>query len=187
MLRGERVLLRAWRADDLEPFAALNADARVMEFYPAPFTRTQSDAIVTERILPGFAERGFGLWAVEVPGVVPFIGFVGLQAPAFEAHFTPCVEIGWRLAFPFWGNGYATEAARVAVAFGFTTADLDEIVSFTVPANRRSVAVMERLGMRYDGEFEHPRLPAGHPLRRHVLYRLARPAAGPEGWWRGRA
>ncbi len=95
--------------------------------------------------------------------------------PTFEAHFTPCVEIGWRLALSSWGAGYATEAARLAVGFGFAEAGLDEIVSFTVPANRRSIAVMERLGMRYDGEFEHPRLPIGHPLRRHVLYRLPRP------------
>jgi len=175
VLHGDRVLLRGWRADDLAPFAALNADPRVMEHYPAPLTRAQSDALVRERIVPQLAERGYGLWAVEVPGVAPFVGFVGLQVPGFEARFTPCVEIGWRLAFPFWGRGYATEAARAAVAFGFATAGLEEIVSFTVPANRRSIAVMERLGMTPDGEFAHPRLPPGHPLQRHVLYRLSRP------------
>ena len=158
-LRGERVLLRGWRVDDLEPFADLNADPRVMEHYPEPLTRARSDAMVRERILPQFAERGYGLWAVEVPGHEPFIGFVGLQAPAFEADFTPCVEIGWRLAFDAWGRGYATEAARLALAFGFAEAGLDEIVSFTSPENRRSIAVMERLGMRYDGEFEHPNVP----------------------------
>jgi len=174
-LRGERVLLRGWRASDLEPFAALNADPRVMEHYPAPLTRDESDAFVRERAVPSFAERGFGPWAVEVPGVAPFIGYVGLLAPTFEACFTPCVEIGWRLAFPAWGSGYATEAARLAIAFGFADNGLDEIVSFTVPANRRSIAVMERLGMRADGAFDHPRLPPGHALRRHVLYRLARP------------
>jgi len=172
------VLLRGWRADDLEPFAGLNADPRVMEHYPAPLSRAESDAMVRQRIVPALAERGYGLWAVEVPGVAPFVGFVGLQAPAFEARFTPCVEIGWRLAFPYWGCGYATEAARVALAFGFEQGGLDEIVSFTSPANRRSVAVMERLGMSYDGEFEHPRLPPGHRLRRHVLYRLSRPRPG---------
>ena len=172
-LRADRVLLRGWRADDLAPFATLNADLRVMEHFPAPLTRAESDTFVRERIVPQFAECGFGLWAVEVPGVAPFIGFVGLSAPTFEAHFTPCVEIGWRLAAPYWSRGYATEAARVAVAFGFTRAGLQEIVSFTVPANHRSIAVMERLGMRYDGEFEHPKLARDDPLRRHVLYRLS--------------
>ena len=174
-LRTDRLLLRGWRAEDLPAFAALNADARVMEHFPAPLTRAQSDAFVQQRIEPQFAERGFGLWAVEVPGVTPFIGYVGLLAHSFEAHFTPCVEIGWRLAFSAWGHGYATEAARAALAFGFAEAGLEEIVSFTVPANHRSVAVMERLGMRYDGEFEHPRLPPGDPLRTHVLYRLSAP------------
>lgn len=174
-LRGARVLMREWVPSDLEPFAALNADARVMEHYPSPLTRAESDAFVRERIVPQFAERGFGLWAVEVPDVAPFVGYVGLLVHTFEAEFTPCVEIGWRLAFPYWGNGYATEAARVAIAFGFEERGLDEIVSFTVPANRRSVAVMERLGMSYVGEFDHPKLPVGHRLRRHVLYRLSRP------------
>lgn len=169
------MLLRRWLPEDLAPFAALNADPRVMEHFPALLTRPQSDAFVRERIVPQFAERGFGLWAVEVPGVAPFIGYVGLLEHTFEADFTPCVEIGWRLAFSQWGHGYATEAARLAVAFGFAEAGLEEIVSFTVPANRRSVAVMERLGMVFAGEFEHPGLPPGHALRRHVLYRLARP------------
>jgi RimJ/RimL family protein N-acetyltransferase len=174
-VRGERVLLREWVPEDLAPFAALNADPRVMEHYPSPLTRAESDAFVRERISPQFAQRGFGLWAVEVPEVAPFVGYVGLDVPTFQAEFTPCVEIGWRLAFPHWGNGYATEAARVALAFGFEEIGLEEIVSFTVPANRRSVAVMERLGMSRAGEFDHPRLPAGHELRRHVLYRLSRP------------
>ena len=174
-LHGERVLMREWVPNDLEPFAALNADPRVMEHYPSLLTRAESDAFVRERIVPQFAERGFGLWAVEVPEVAPFVGYVGLLVHTFEAEFTPCVEIGWRLAFPYWGNGYATEAARVAIAFGFEERGLDEIVSFTVPANRRSVAVMERLGMSYVGEFDHPKLPVGHRLRRHVLYHLSRP------------
>jgi RimJ/RimL family protein N-acetyltransferase len=177
VLATQRLLLRGWREEDLEPFAALNADPRVMEHFPSTMTREQSDAFVLEHIVPHFAERGFGLWAVEAPSVAPFTGFVGLNVPTFEAHFTPCVEIGWRLASAFWGKGYATEAARLALAFGFEEAGLDEIVSFTVPANRRSVAVMERLGMGFDGEFDHPRLAEGHPLRRHVLYRLER--AGP--------
>jgi RimJ/RimL family protein N-acetyltransferase len=173
-LRGERVLLRGWEPEDLAPFAAMNADPRVVEHYPAPLSRGESDAFVHERIARQFAELGFGLWAVEVPGVAPFVGYVGLSVHTFDADFTPCVEIGWRLAFEHWGRGYATEAARVAIEFGFEQVGLDEIVSFTTPANRRSVAVMERLGMTYAGEFEHPRLPPEHRLRRHVLYRLAR-------------
>lgn len=169
------MVLREWLPGDLEPFAALNADPRVMRYYPSLLTPAESDAFVLERVVPHFAEHGFGLWAVEVAGVTPFIGYVGLAVPTFETDFTPCVEIGWRLAFPYWGWGYATEAARAAVAFGFAEAGLEEIVSFTVPQNRRSVAVMSRLGMSYAGEFDHPRLPPGHALRRHVLYRLARP------------
>lgn len=174
VLYGERIVLRGWSGDDLQPFADLNSDPRVMEHYPAALTRAESDAFVRDRIVAQFAERGFGLWALEVPGVTPFAGYVGLQVPDFEADFTPCVEIGWRLAFPYWRHGYATEGARLALAFGFVEAGLDEIVSFTVPANRRSVAVMERLGMTFSGEFDHPRLPPGHGLRRHVLYRLSR-------------
>jgi RimJ/RimL family protein N-acetyltransferase len=169
------VVLRGWREGDLDAFAALNADPRVMEHFPSTLTRERSDAMVRERLVPGFTERGYGVWAVEVPGVAPFVGFTGLQPPAFEARFTPCVEIGWRLAYPYWGCGYVTEAARLAVAFGFEAVGLEEIVSFTVPANVRSIAVMERLGMTYDGTFEHPRLPHGHHLRTHVLYRLRRP------------
>ncbi len=174
VLTGERVLLRGWSEDDLAPFAQMNADPRVMEHLPAPLSRPESDAFVRDRIVPQLGELGFGLWAVEVPGVAPFVGYVGLLVHTFEADFTPCVEIGWRLAFAHWGYGYATEAARLALAYGFAEAGLEEIVSFTVPSNRRSIAVMERLGMAYAGEFDHPRLPEGHALRRHVLYRLSR-------------
>jgi len=169
------VVLRGWRESDLEPFAALNADPVVMEHFPSTITRARSDSIVLERVLPMFAEHGFGWWAVDVPGVAPFVGFVGLQEPSFDAWFTPCVEVGWRLSREHWGHGYATEAARAALTHRFDVVGLDEIVSFTVPANVRSRAVMERLGMRYDGEFEHPRLAEGSPLRTHVLYRLPRP------------
>lgn len=175
-LRGERVLLRGWRPEDLEPFAALNADPRVMEHFPSTLTREESDAFVRERILPQFEALGFGLWAVEVPGASPFVGYVGLMEQTFEAPFTPCIEVGWRLAFEAWGHGYATEAARLAVRYGFEQVGLDEILSFTALSNTRSIAVMERLGMRHDGDFDHPRVPVGHPLRRHVLYRLRRPA-----------
>lgn len=172
-LRTERLWLRPWSAADLAPFARLNADARVMEFMPGVLSRAESDARVAD-MNAQLAERGFGLWAVEVPGVAPFIGFVGLAVPRFTAAFTPCVEVGWRLAAEHWGKGYATEAARAALAFGFGTLALHEVVSFTAVINRRSRAVMERLGMTRDPaeDFDHPSLAAGHPLRRHVLYRI---------------
>jgi RimJ/RimL family protein N-acetyltransferase len=151
------------------------ADPRVMEFFPATLTREQTAAGVA-RIREHFDRHGFGMWAVEVPGQAPFIGFVGLAHVPFDAHFTPCVEVGWRLAAGQWGRGYATEAARAALDFGFGQLGLDQIVAFTVPANARSVRVMERLGMTRDphGDFDHPRLPDGSPLRRHVLYRMTR-------------
>jgi RimJ/RimL family protein N-acetyltransferase len=170
--------LRPWREADLAPFAAINADPVVMEHFPSVLERASSDALA-ERIGGHFDRHGYGLWAVEVPDVATFIGFIGLAIPRFTASFTPCVEVGWRLARRYWGQGYATEGARAAVAFGFAEAGLEEIVSFTVPANRRSLAVMERLGMTSEAreDFDHPVLPAGHPLRRHRLYRLRRSSA----------
>jgi RimJ/RimL family protein N-acetyltransferase len=174
-IRTQRLMLRRWRPSDLAPFAALNADARVMRHFPATLSRAESDAYA-ERIEAHFAEKGFGLWAVEVPGEAPFIGFVGLSVPHFEAPFTPCVEVGWRLAAEHWGRGYAPEAARAALAFGFDTLALREILSFTAAVNEPSRRVMEKLGMTHDpaDDFDHPALPAGHDLRRHVLYRIAR-------------
>jgi ribosomal-protein-alanine N-acetyltransferase len=175
ILTTPRLRLRQWREEDLAPFAALNADPQVMEFFPKTLTRAESDA-VAGRIRDHFARHGFGLWAVEAPGAADFVGFVGLAVPSFEAHFTPCVEIGWRLARAHWGHGYATEAATAALAFGFGERALEEIVSFTVPANIPSRRVMGRLGMRRSpaDDFEHPAIADGHPLRSHVLYRLRR-------------
>jgi RimJ/RimL family protein N-acetyltransferase len=173
-LETRRLLLRAWRDEDLLPFAALNADPRVMEFFPRILERAESDALA-QRIRAQFDHRGFGLWAVEELENDKFIGFVGLTVQTFEAHFTPCVEIGWRLAFTSWGRGYASEAASAALEFGFRQLHLREIVSFTVPSNLRSRRVMERIGMSHDrdGDFEHPAIHPGHPLRRHVLYRAS--------------
>lgn len=147
-----------------------------MEYFPSELNRLQSDAFV-DRIEAGFSALGYGLWALELPGEAEFIGYVGLTQQNFEAHFTPAVEVGWRLARDRWGRGFASEGARLAVADGFNRIDLEEIVSFTVPANLRSTLVMERLGMTHDpaDDFDHPRLPMGHRLRRHVLYRLKRP------------
>jgi ribosomal-protein-alanine N-acetyltransferase len=183
-LRTARLLLRRWRPGDRDAFAALNADPRVMEHFPAPLSRAESDATVA-RIEAHFDEHGFGLWAVEILGVdgagapaTTMIGFTGLSHPRFEPPRTtaPCVEVGYRLAAQHWGHGYATEAARASLRFGFDELRLPEIVAFTVPANLRSRRVMERLGMHRDpaDDFEHPLLPPGHPLRRHVLYRLSR-------------
>lgn len=173
-LRTERLVLRAWRPSDLEPFAAMNADSRVMEFFPKQLTRAESDAYVA-RIEQHFQDRGFGLWAVEVPGVTPFAGFIGLTTPRFEAPFTPCVEIGWRLAAEYWGRGYATEGARASLDFAFRELGLSEVVAMTAVLNERSRRVMERLDMTYDpaDDFEHPAVPEGNPLRPHVLYRMA--------------
>jgi ribosomal-protein-alanine N-acetyltransferase len=175
-LRTDRLILRRWRPDDREPFARMNADPEVMRFMIRPLIRDESDAFA-ERIEKQFAEHGFGLWAVEIPAVAPFVGFVGLSIPNFTAHFTPAVEVGWRLDRPYWGKGYATEAARAAISDGFDRVGLKEIVSFTVPVNLRSIAVMERLGMTRDpqDDFEHPNVPVGHPHRHHALYRLAAP------------
>jgi RimJ/RimL family protein N-acetyltransferase len=170
-LRGSRVLLRGWQPGDAEPFAALNADPVAMEYFPAPLSRADSDAMIG-RAQAGLAERGWGWWCLEIESTCA--GFVGLSMPTFDAHFTPCVEVGWRMATRFWGNGYATEAARLAVDFGFRRLGLSEIVSFTTVTNWRSRRVMERLGMRRkpEDDFDHPRIAPGHPLRAHVLYRL---------------
>jgi ribosomal-protein-alanine N-acetyltransferase len=147
-----------------------------MAHFPKPLTRAESDALAA-RIRAHIDARGFGLWALDVGGT--FAGFVGLSVPTFESRFTPCVEVGWRLAHGFWGHGYASEAASAALRYGFDALKLDEIVSFTVPANHRSWAVMERIGMQRDpdGDFDHPALPAAHPLARHLLYRARRCSA----------
>lgn len=176
-LLTSRLLLRHWRPEDFAPFAALNADPLVMEHYPNTLTRSESDASA-QRINEGLQTRPFGLWAVEAVGVAPFIGYVGLAEPGFSAHFTPCVEIGWRLARQHWNRGYATEAAVAVRDHAFEVLNLEALVSFTVPANVRSRGVMERLGMSRAAEddFDHPGLPQGHPLQRHVLYRLSRKA-----------
>lgn len=176
-VRTDRLLLRPWREADRAAFAALNADAEVMEHFPGLMTREASDAFV-DRIQQQWRDVGWGLWAVEVPGVAPFIGFVGLWRTEIIAG-KPQIEVGWRLARPFWRQGYATEAALQALEFGFEVLKLDEIVSFTIPRNTRSSAVMERIGMHHDpvDDFDHPRVdPVQYPnIVRHVLYRLTRP------------
>ncbi len=178
-LTTERLILRPWRDSDLAPFAALNADPAVMQHFPGTLTEVQANALA-QGIREDMAERGFGWWAAEAPGVAPFIGFIGLSVPDFNAHFLPpgrrVVEVGWRLARDHWGKGYASEGAREALRFGFEKLGLEEIVSFTTTTNERSQAVMRRLGMTHDvrDDFDHPGIPPGHRLSRHVLYRKHR-------------
>jgi RimJ/RimL family protein N-acetyltransferase len=171
-LTTERLRLRAWRPEDRTPFAALNADPAVMEHFPALLSRQESDALA-DRIEAHFEREGWGLWAMEDRASGAFLGFTGLARPTFDAPFMPAIEIGWRLARPFWGRGYASEAARAGAAFAFDALGLEEIVSMAVVAHTRSIAVMERLGMHRDPaeDFDHP-LVAAPQLRRHVLYRL---------------
>jgi RimJ/RimL family protein N-acetyltransferase len=172
-LESPRLLLRQWVASDREPFAALNSDPTVMRYFPSLLTRARSDAIA-DRCEALIAQRGWGPWAVELKASKTFIGMVGLSVHD-ELPISPGVEILWRLAKAHWHQGFATEAARVALRVGFELADLTEIVSFAVVANKPSRAVMERLGMEQDAEtFEHPAVPAGSPLRVHCNYRLTR-------------
>ncbi len=177
-LGTKRLRLRMWRESDRVGFASINADPAVMEHFPGRLSREESDALV-EEIEAEFEREGFGLWAVEVRQSREFVGFVGLERVPFDAHFTPAVEVGWRLAHSAWGNGYATEAGHAALAFGFERLGLEEIVSFTAVSNARSRAVMERLGMSHDpaDNFDHPNLAPGDRLLRHVLYRAATGAA----------
>lgn len=167
-----RLRLRQWRAEDREPFAELNADPRVREFFPALLDRSESDALAGQ-LETLIADNGWGLWAVELKSSRDFIGFVGLCIPPSEIPFSPCVEIGWRLAHRYWGHGFATEAARSALRVGFEGLGLREIFSFTSILNKRSRAVMERLGMVEEPDtFEHPKVPVGNRLRTHCAYRL---------------
>ncbi|PZO21880.1 MAG: GNAT family N-acetyltransferase [Leptolyngbya foveolarum] len=172
-LETERLRLRQWTEADKAPFARLNASKQVMEYFPSALSQAESDQLA-ERIISAIAQRGWGLWAVEVKGKHPFIGFVGLNIPSADLPFSPCVETGWRLDYPYWGKGYATEAAKAAIAFGFQTLDLAEIVSFTALGNERSQAVMHKLGMtRAPESFMYPSLPEGHKLQAHCLYKLS--------------
>jgi RimJ/RimL family protein N-acetyltransferase len=173
MIETARLMLRPWRDSDLLLFAEQNADPIVMRYLIGPLTREESDVYVA-RSQRDLAEVGICKWAVEAPGVAPFIGSVGLSRVRFEASFTPAVEIAWRLHRHFWGQGYATEAARAAIEDGFTRVGLNEIVALTALKNTPSQRVMEKLGMTRTIEFDHPNVAEDSPLRRHILYRLAR-------------
>jgi len=177
MISTKRLVLRRWRPEDVAPFAKMNADPLTMRFMPGVLTEAETRVLV-DRFEAHHQQHGFGVWALEAPGVSPLIGYTGLQRVSFDAPFVPAVEIGWRLAPAFWGKGYATEAAEAALRIGFEDLNLDQIVSFTVMANEPSWSVMKRLGMTRDPaeDFDHPRLAVGHSLRRHILYRKKRSA-----------
>lgn len=174
-LETKRLILRRWRADDVEPFAALNGDPDVMEFFPKLYDVEETAAMIN-RMEEGFKENDYGLWAVELKETGEFVGMVGLSSPRFTAHFTPCVEVGWRIAKHHWNKGYATEGALEALKDGFDRLGLQEIVAMTAAHNKRSMRVMEKLHMTRDpaDDFPHPLLEDGHPLQAHVLYRLPR-------------
>jgi ribosomal-protein-alanine N-acetyltransferase len=180
VLETPRLFLRHWRDTDRAPFAQMCADPLVMRYFPSTLTREECDRMV-DRNLAHFDRHGFGLFAAELRETAGFIGFIGLAVPGFQAHFTPCVEIGWRVAARYWNRGLATEGARETLRYAFDTLGLAEVVSFTVPANLPSRRVMEKLGLTHDpaDDFDHPGLPEGHPLRRHVLYRVRALSASP--------
>ena len=177
VIRTERLVLRGWQDEDRDAFAALNADPEVMEHFVAVYDRVRSDA-EAEVMAANLVHDGWGQWAVTLPEDDRFLGFTGLDVVDFPASWTPATEIGWRFARHAWGHGYATEAAQAVLSYAFLELSLDEVVSFTATTNLRSQRVMERLGMHHDpaDDFDHPRVPAGHHLRRHVLYRLSRRA-----------
>ena len=177
MIETSRLILRPWRESDFAAFAEQNADPMVMRFLRGVLTREESDAYA-RRVQQNLADHGFCKWAVEAPGVAPFIGAVGLSHVRFEASFTPAVEVAWRLNRRFWGQGYATEAARAAMQDGFTRVGLKEIIAITTLGNHPSQRVMERLGMTRSIEFDHPLVAEDNPLRRHILYRLLAPGSG---------
>ena len=168
-----RLNLRLWKDEDAEPFIKMNMDKEVMRFFPDTQTAEQTLALL-DRVKAHFTTHGYGLWAVERKDNGRFIGFTGLWHPNFKSHFTPCVEIGWRLSKENWGLGFATEAAKACIAYGFTSIGLKEIYSFTSTINHPSINVMKKSGMQFMGEFEHPNVPDGHILKTHVLYKTER-------------
>lgn len=170
-IKTERLTLRPWQPKDSEPFAALNQDSAVAEFFPKILSKKESDELIT-KIKNEYAEHGFGLMAVELNSNHKFIGFIGLSIPSFQSNFTPCVEIGWRIAKKYWGQGLATEGAKAVLNYAFQELKLEEVVSFTAKNNIRSIRVMEKIGMKHDKnrDFLHPKLPNNHALAAHVLY-----------------
>ncbi|PJE15814.1 GNAT family N-acetyltransferase [Legionella sp.] len=174
IISTDRIRLRTWQSSDQIPFAQMNADPQVMEHFPGILTENETEALIL-RINEHIRCHQFGLWAAELKETKEFIGFIGLSIPSFSTHFTPCVEIGWRLARQYWGKGLATEGAKAVLDYGFTQINLDEIVSFTATNNYRSRRVMEKIGLirQEKDDFDNPKLALDHPLSKHVLYRLS--------------
>ena len=177
-MESKRIILRDWLPSDRDAFFEMNSDPTIMEFMPKILSRPESDQFFDE-IVRRLSLNRFGFWAVECKNNNEFLGFTGLNSPSWKSHFTPCVEIGWRICRSAWGQGYGTEAAKVALNYGFNTLGLNEIVSFTVPANKKSIRVMEKIGMKRDhkGDFLHPELPEPHQLSHHILYRISKSMA----------
>ncbi|MGA7161374.1 MAG: GNAT family N-acetyltransferase [Bacteroidota bacterium] len=173
ILETERLVLRTWKESDILPFSIMNGDSQVMKFFPNILSHDETFALY-ERITTDIDRRGFGLFAVEAKQTENFMGFIGFDEPRFSAYFTPCVEIGWRLDKRFWDQGYATEGAKACLEYGFSNLGFKEVVSFTSKLNTKSIAVMKKIGMVYESDFEHPKVVEGHPLRKHVLYRISR-------------
>ena len=172
IIETQRLIIRSWKESDFSALAEMNSDPRVMEFFPSLLSQAES-RLFLDQILQNHQKNGFTYWPIELKLTGEWIGFVGLSIPGFQAHFTPCVEIGWRLAHPYWGNGYAPEGAVACLDYGFSKLGLNEIVSFTTVNNVNSRKVMEKIGMTHypEDDFDHPKLAERHPLRRHVLYR----------------
>ncbi len=174
-IETDRLILREWQDQDINAFVQINQDPLVLEFLPSALSKQEVIDWI-KRINQHIHDHGFGLWAATLKSSGECIGYVGLNVPNFCAHFTPCVEIGWRLASNYWGYGYATEAAKAVLDVAFTQLKLKEIVAFTVSANKRSIRIMEKIGMQRNpaDDFNHPRLPLDHPLSKHVLYRITK-------------
>ncbi len=172
-LQTDRLILRGWEEKDFEPFAQLNGDPRVMEYFPNTLSRAESDAFI-HRIQEHLDKHGWGFWAASLISTDELVGAIGLAHVNFNAHFTPAVEVGWRLAYPYWGQGYAPEGARASLHYAFNTLKLDQVVAFTSVQNQRSRRVMEKIGMHTNpkDDFNHPKIPQDHPLSKHVLYRI---------------
>ena len=178
MIKTNRLRLRNWREEDLAPFAEMSSDAELMRYFPSTLTRAESDELAN-RQRENIDRQGWGIWAVELLENGQFIGLTGLQHQPDRFAFSPCTEMAWRIARPYWGKGYATEAAMAALEYGFSTLSLSELVAFAVAGNQASISVMEKIGMTSDGDtFLHPEMPVSHPLAEHVLYRIANPSPG---------
>lgn len=173
IIETERLILRTWEEDDMNAYYSLNQDPKVVEFLFKMTSINQARAFI-ETMNRQFNAHGYTIFALEEKQTGKWIGFTGLNAPVWSERFTPCVEIGWRIRSDCWGHGYATEAAKAILDYGFKMCALDEILAWTVPANIRSIRVMEKIGMMRDfnGDFYHPEIPSGHPLSKHILYRI---------------